>query len=76
MCHLADPTPELYSLSITAPLVELSLFRDHRNSGCSATVACPLEPKALEVQVVPLLSRPPNFVWEWLQLVAGNRSPL
>ena len=29
-----------------------------------------MEPKALEVQVVPLLSRPPNFVWEWLQLAA------
>ena len=41
---------------ITAPLVELSLLRDHRNSGCSATVAFPLEPEALEVQVVPLLS--------------------
>ena len=29
-----------------------------------------MEPKALEVQVVPLFSRPPNFVWEWLQLAA------
>ena len=33
---------------ITAPLVELSLFRDHRNSGCSAFLETTRSPPPLE----------------------------